>query len=212
MELHVGKHSGIQHNPCQSAYGRRFFNHFVEQEPVGKQHGCRKRTDGRPMVVLAVDFGFLPTCGIGLRTDTENVFCFPPQLFIQEQVLIQLLHPLGRCLTILRRTQMGCFPGRRHSLENFRRGFYGKDTKLAGQPETESQLRHHRQLWRNRRLQHHYPSLRIFCQRSLRQWKNRSFHTILGDLRQCRPRLGKIVQLEHRSGLRHTEQPHRRFH
>lgn len=95
------------------------------------------------MVVLAVDFGFLPTCGIGLRTDTENVFCFPPQLFIQEQVLIQLLHPLGRCLTILRRTQMGCFPGRRHSLENFRRGFYGKDTKLVGQPETESQLRHH---------------------------------------------------------------------
>lgn len=101
----------------------------------------------------------------------RKCLCFPPQLFIQEQVLIQLLHPLGRCLTILRRTQMGCFPGRRHSLENFRRGFYGKDTKLVGQPETESQLRHHGQLRRNRRLQHHYTSLRIFCQRSLHQRK-----------------------------------------
>ena len=38
------------------------------------------------LVFLATDIRYFPTCGIRLRTDTENVFCLPSELFIQRQI------------------------------------------------------------------------------------------------------------------------------
>lgn len=145
--------------------------------------------------------GSSPHVESDFTTDTENVFCFPPQLFIQEQILIQLLHPLGRCLTILRRTQMGCFPGRRHSLEISDEAFMEKTRSWLD----NLKLRVSYGITGNSGGTDAYSTTTqayvYSASGGLRQWKNRSFHTILGDLQQCRPRLGKIVQLGHRSGL-----------
>lgn len=211
MELHVGKHSGIQHDPCQSAYGRRFFNHFVEQNQSESNMAAASGQMVDQWSFWRLTSGSSPHVESDFAQTQKMSFAFRLNYSYKSKYLFNFSTRWDGVSQFSAGHKWDAFPAGAIAWRISDRLLW-KDTKLAGQPETESQLRHHGQLRRNRRLQHHYPSLRIFCQRSLRQWKNRSFHTILGDLRQHRPRLGKIVQLEHRSRLRHTEQPHRRFH